>query len=440
MMAGSQKIVGIRREDKSEWERRVPLIPEDVLGLREKYGVQTVIQPSKIRIFRDDEYRQAGAVVAEDVSSCPVVFAVKEIPVDFIQPGKTYIFFSHTIKGQSFNMPMLRKLMECKCQLIDYERVVDEQNRRLIFFGYHAGMAGMTNTLWSLGQRLKIEGIANPFERIRQAHAYDSVESIKNTVAEVGALIKAQGVPPAIAPLVIGFAGYGNVSQGAQSIIAPLPLVEVSPADLARHGAAGLRDSRKVYRVVFAEKDMVIPRDAGTAFELQDYYQHPEKYISRFNDYTPHLSVLVNCIYWDSRYPRLVTKAFLKQSYGPGGAPRLKVIGDTSCDVEGSVEATLKATQPGNPVFVYDPEQDRALDGFAGRGPVMMAVDILPSELPRLASEYFSRVLREFVPGIAAADFTGDFASCHVPPPIKRAMILYHGELTPDYRFMEKFI
>lgn len=439
-MAEKVKIIGVRREDKSKWERRVPLIPEDVVRIREKHGIQTMIQPSPIRIFPDDEYRRAGAIVAEDLSACPVVFAVKEIPVSFVQPGKTYIFFSHTIKGQPFNMPMLRRLMENKCQLIDYERVVDEHNRRLIFFGRHAGIAGMTDTLWSLGQRLKTEGLTNPFERMRPAHEYDTVESIKNAVADVGSSIRANGVPVALAPLVIGFAGYGNVSQGAQSMIDSLPLVEVSPAELAQRGAAALRDTKKVYKVVFAEKDMVIPRDHGAAFELQDYYQHPEKYVSRFDDYTPHLSVLVNCIYWDDRYPRLVTKAFLRQLFSGGGLPRLKVIGDISCDIEGSIEATLKATLPDNPVFVYDPAQDRALDGFAGHGPVIMAVDILPSELPRLASEYFSRVLLDFIPGIAAADFAGDFASCNVPSPIKRAMIVYHGELTPDYRFMEKFI
>ncbi|MFC1475696.1 bifunctional lysine ketoglutarate reductase /saccharopine dehydrogenase family protein [Candidatus Zixiibacteriota bacterium] len=439
-MADQLKKIGIRREDKSEWERRVPLIPDDVALLKEKSGIQTVIQPSKIRIFPDDEYRRAGALVEEDLSGCPVVFAVKEIPLNFIQPAKTFMFFSHTIKGQPYNMPLLRRLMEHKCQLIDYERVVDEQNQRLIFFGRHAGMAGMTDTLWSLGQRLKIEGISSPFAKMKPAHQYDSVEQIKAAVAEIGQRIATEGVPTELAPLVIGFAGYGNVSQGAQSIIESLPLIEITAAELADGGTAVLDDPKKVYKVVFAEKDMVVPRAEGMAFELQDYYQHPEKYRSRFDDYTPHLSVLVNCIFWDTPYPRLVTKEFLKRLFAPSQAPRLKVIGDISCDVEGSIEATLKATLPDNPVFVYDPVADRALDGFAGRGPVIMAVDILPSELPRLASQDFSTILRDFVPEIAAADYAGGFDDCRLPASIKRAVILYHGELTPDYRFMEKFV
>jgi len=192
--------------------------------------------------------------------------------------------------------------------------------------------------------------------------------------------------------------------------------------------------------VVFKEEDMFVPRDPGTVFELQDYYHHPEKYASRFDDYTPLLNVLVNCIYWDPRYPRLVTRGFLKELFAPEHPPRLRVIGDISCDVEGSIESTLKATQPGNPVYVYDVDRQQAIDGFVGRGPVIMAVDILPSELPRAASQYFSTVLRDYVPQIAAADFSADFGSLHLAAPLKRAMILYHGEFTPDYQFMKTFV
>jgi len=439
-MTDGQNRIGVRREDKSRWERRVPLVPEDVAMLRDRHGIEVVIQPSDIRIFPDEAYRRAGAVVAEDLSSCPAILAIKEIPVDLVMPGKTYVFFSHTVKGQPHNMPLLRRLMREKCQLIDHERVVDEQGRRLLFFGKHAGIAGMADTLWSLGQRLKVEGISNPWEKAQPAHKYESIEDLQRVVTEIGRHIATNGVPPAIAPLVIGFAGYGNVSQGAQGIIDSWPIEEVAPARLAGEGTAGLDDPKKVYKTVFKEDDMVIPRDTGMSFELDDYYRHPEKYKSRFDDYTPHLSVLVNCIYWDRQYPRLVTKDFLKKLFAPGRVPRLKVIGDISCDVEGSIEATLKATQPDNPVYVYDTEENQARDGFVGRGPVIMAVDILPSELPRSASCDFSMVLREFVPEIVAADFSAEFADCRLSGPVKRAAILYHGELTPDYQFMRKFI
>ena len=145
---------------------------------------------------------------------------------------------------------------------------------------------------------------------------------------------------------------------------------------------------------------------AEIAFVLQDYYDHPEKYDGIFETYLPHLSVLVNCIFWTPRYPRLVTKDYLRNRWKN---TRLKVIGDISCDVDGSIEATVKATDPASPVFVWDPYTDVAIDGWEGNGPVIMAVDILPSELPRDASVYFSNVLKEFIPAIARADYDVDF-------------------------------
>jgi len=153
--------IGIRREDKNRWERRVPLIPKHVKELIESHGIDVTLQPSSIRIFSDEEYLQAGAKIQEDLSACHIIFAVKEIPADFFQPGKTYVFFSHTIKGQKKNMPMLKRMMELGCNLIDYEKVIDEKGRRLIFFGRHAGLAGMIDTLWALERRLTWEGTSN---------------------------------------------------------------------------------------------------------------------------------------------------------------------------------------------------------------------------------------------------------------------------------------
>jgi alpha-aminoadipic semialdehyde synthase len=154
----------------------------------------------------------------------------------------------------------------------------------------------------------------------------------------------------------------------------------------------------------------------------------------------PHLTVLVNCIYWEAKYPRLVTKAGLRQLYGGATPPRLRVVGDISCDVEGAIEATVKCTEPDNPVFVYDPFADRAIDGVAGRGPVVLAVDILPSELPREASSYFSEVLMDFVPAIARADTSVSFDDLALPSELKRAVIVYRGELTPRYRYIEEYL
>jgi saccharopine dehydrogenase (NAD+, L-lysine-forming) len=429
--------IGIRREDKSVWERRVPIVPEHARRLQEAHGIEVWVQPSDVRVFRDEEFAQAGARVAEDLSPCPVVFAVKEIPPGFFQPGHTYVFFAHVIKGQPYNMPMLRRLLERGCQLIDYEKVTDERGRRLIFFGRHAGLAGMIDTLWALGQRLDRECIANPFSDLRQAHAYESLDEARAAVSALGTRTAREGLPEPITPLICGFAGYGNVFRGADEIIERLPVQEIQPQEVAAvaQGTDYARDA--LYKVVFKEEHTVEPISPGDRFELQDYYDHPERYRSRFHTYLPHLTLLVNCVYWEARYPRLVTKADLSRLYGGAEPPRLRVIGDISCDIEGAIEATVRCTEPGDPVFVYDPFEDRAIDGFEGRGPVVLAVDILPSELPRDASEYFSGVLMEYVPAIAQADYSVPFEKLALPPEIKRAVIAHRGELTPNYRYLE---
>jgi alpha-aminoadipic semialdehyde synthase len=428
--------IGIRREDKSKWERRVPIIPEHARELQEEHDIQVWVQPSEIRIFPDKAYREVGAEVEQDLSPCPVVFAVKEIPAGFFDPGHTYIFFAHVIKGQPHNMPMLQSLLDKGCQLIDYEKVTDEQGRRLIFFGHHAGLAGMIDTLWALGRRLAWEGIANPFTDLRQTHAYDDLEQAKAAISALGDRIAAGGLPKPVAPLICGFAGYGNVFSGANEIIELLPVEEIEPeqvAEVAQSGSA--RDV--VYKVVFKEEHTVEPISADEAFELQDYYEHPEGYRPKFDSYLPYLTLLVNCVYWEEKYPRLVTKQSLRELYRVAEQPRLRVIGDVSCDIEGAIEATVKCTEPGDPVYVYDPAGDRAIPGVEGEGPVILAVDILPSELPREASTYFSRVLMDYVPAIAKADYSVPWEALDLPPEIKRAVIVYQGELTPDYGYLE---
>jgi len=432
--------IGIRREDKSRWERRVPVIPEHARKLREEHGVEVWLQPSKIRVFSDEEYIQAGACVWEGLSPCPVILAIKEIPPDFFEPGKTYVFFSHTIKGQPYNMPMLKKMLELGCTLIDYEKVTDERGRRLIFFGRHAGLAGMTDSLWALGQRLNWEGIPNPFAEIRQTYQYESLAEAQKDVVRVGEKIAAEGLPESITPLIIGIAGYGNVSRGVQEILSLLPILEIEP-DEVEAVSMGVDYSRNhVYKVVFREEHTVEPISPADRFELQDYYDHPEKYRSQFEKYMPHLTVLMNCIYWDKMYPRLVTKSYLKRLFGGEEQPRLRVIGDVSCDIEGAIECTLHCTEPDEPVFVYDPFADRAIPGYAGKGPVVLAVDILPSELPRESSADFSRVLLDYIPAIAKADYSVPFERLDLPPEIKRAVIAHRGELTPNYRYLEKFL
>jgi alpha-aminoadipic semialdehyde synthase len=241
-----------------------------------------------------------------------------------------------------------------------------------------------------------------------------------------------------IHPLVVGFTGYGNVSQGAQEILDILPVQPISASELKNVAHDRTRDARVIYKAVFKEADLVEPLEAGNAFDLDDYYRRGAGgYRSVFDRYLNDLTVLVNCVYWDDRYPRLLTLAQCRSLWTPGRLPKLKVIGDISCDVNGSVECTVKPTEPGNPVYVYEPATGRAKDGFEGDGPVVMAVEILPSEIPRESSIDFSRVLKQFMPHLATADLSKNFAELDLPPELKRAVIVYKGELTPDYAYLK---
>ncbi len=434
-MAG---IIGVRRETKSPMERRTPITPELVARTVKVSELEILVQPSARRVFNDKEYVRAGAKMTDNLTDANVIFGVKEIPPEIFQPGTAYVFFAHVIKGQPFNMPMLARMMELGCTLIDYEKIIDEDGQRLIFFGRFAGLAGMIDSLWALGQRLRREGYPTPLATIEPAHAYPDLEEARLAINEAGERIASEGLPDELLPLTIGIAGYGNVAGGAREILAELPTREVAPGNLE----AVIEDPSPhcFYQTTFREEHLVEPVVEGDEFDLQDYYDHPERYRSIFGRYLPHLSVLMNCTYWDERYPRLVTTEGLRRMWSGEGTPRLRVIGDLGCDVEGAIECTLKCTEPSDPVYVYDPIEGTIASGVDGSGPVVFAVDLLPAELPREASEAFSSTLAHFLPALAKADFTVPFSDLALPQELLGAVIVHRGELAPDYRYLESHL
>jgi len=527
----SMNLIGIRKEDKNQWERRVPIVPEQVRSLLKEHTIRTMIQRSPNRAIGEDEFSSAGAEFTEDIPDAPVIFAVKEIPMDHLKKDRTYVFFSHVIKGQDYNMPLLKRLMELKCNLIDYERITDSSGRRLVFFGKEAGQAGMIDTLWTLGRRLSEENIPTPLSEIRKTVEYQGLDEAVAHIEEIGSRIRKDGLPGEVCPLIIGFAGYGNVSQGAQEILDHLPIQEIQPSQVERLKRDGDYSGNLLYKVVFKEQHMAelvsgnteIPDDTtgvapggaqerimeGTAegiaeetmmgsmkvpaggpmketmkgpaggpiegtlggptggtieeptggpiegtlegptgggggvngaFDLQDYYDHPENYRGVFSTYVPYLTILMNCIYWDERYPRLVTKAQLREIYSDNVHPTFRVVGDISCDYEGSIEATLHSTESGNPTFIYDPSTDTINEEGQGFGLAIMAVDNLPAELPREASTRFSMSLYPFIPSIAKTDYSLPFNQLSLLPEVKRALILHQGKLTPDYQYLKEYV
>ena len=432
--------IGIRREDINRWERRVPLIPGHVRELGDREGLEFLVQPSEIRVFTDDDFRLQGARLEEDLAPCPLVLALKEIPLPLILPGRVYALFSHTAKGQPQNMPMLRRFMELGCSVIDYEKIVDDNGRRLLFFGSYAGHAGMVDTLWALGRRCLEEGLKTPFDELLPAHRYGTLVAAKEAVARVGWRIHENGLPPELAPLVVGFLGYGHVSRGAQEVFDLLPFEEIAPRDLPLLAGKKGFSAYRVYKAVFKEEDMVRPRRPEKAFELQDYYRNPGDYEPIVENSVPYLTAVVNGVFWAPRYPKFITKAFLRDLYRPGASPRLRVIGDITCDIDGSIESTVRATDSENPVYVFDPAAGEARTGFAGRGPVVLAVYNLPAELPLESSTFFSSGLKAYVPDLARADFGAPFENIALPPCLKKAVIVHGGRLAPDYRYLAPLI
>ncbi len=433
------KAIGIRREDKNEWETRVPLTPDQVKTLVEREGITVEVQPSPIRTFPDKAYSTVGATLSEDLEASRIVLGIKHMPLSFFRPGGVYVFFSHTMKGQPYSMPMLKKIMEEGCTLIDYELVVDKSNRRLIFFGRYAGLAGMIDTLWALGKRLEVEGVApNPFKDITQCLKFENLDAGRAAIKQAGEQIAKTGLPPTLVPFVVGFAGYGNVSTGAQEIFDLLPHEDVAPEDLSRYMAKGHHKATTLAKVVYKEEHMAARKD-GSAFDLQDYYAHPDLYKPIFSPHLSHLTVLVNGIYWEARYPRLATKQDLAALFQKGPA-RLRVVGDISCDVEGAVQCTVRSTDSGAPTYVYDPLTGETRDGFEGRGVVVLAVDNLPCELPKEASSDFGNVLVKFIPALAGADFSVPTKDLALPDEIKNAIIVHNGRLTERFAYLARHL
>ena len=298
----------------------------------------------------------------------------------------------------------------------------------------------MINSLWSFGVRMEKEGKHTRFSRVKQSHHYKSLDEAKEVLLQIGREIKEQGMPEEITPLTIGVTGYGNVSKGAQEIIDLLPTEEITPEQLLELKGSNRVSNKLIYKIVFKEEDLSRPKDEMLDFNLDLYYKHPELFQNDFEQYIPHMSILMNCMYWDDNYPRIVTKEFLKNYFANDPDPKLKVIGDITCDPDGSIECTHTGTMIEDPVFVYNPHTGDYKMGFEGDGVLVMAVDILPSELPRDASEAFGDALIGFIPGIAHQDFSVEYDMLELPDALMKAMILHKGELTENYKYIQEFL
>ena len=426
--------IGIVREWKTDSERRVPLTPTDVAALI-KEGLAFLVEPSAVRIFPDHEWVAAGASLSEDLRSCDVLIGIKEMDKERLLPGKPHLFFSHTHKGQAANMGLLARFLEIEATLLDYELVVDERGKRTIFFGFQAGQAGMINTLWSCGQRLRALGEETPLAQLRQARHYPDLKAAKAQLDELAEELRRHPLPPPFGPLICGVTGRGNVAKGALDVLNHLRPEFLSGEELR----GGVSPKAPVACVHFEERDLFERRDAPGSFDKAEFRGSPDLYRSRFSESLGRLACLVTGHYWESRFPRLVTKADVARLLGEEDCPLL-VIGDVSCDVGGSIECTLRSTMPENPVYVYDPRSEGTRDGFEGPGLVIMAVDILPTEIPKDSSSAFGAALRPHLAQVARCDFSKALPDLDLPECFRRAVIAHQGQLCGDHRWLKEHL
>lgn len=428
----TQAMIGIRREDKNRWERRTPLTPDHVHELVREHQVAVRIETSRRRAFADMDYQAAGAETCEDLEGCRVVLGVKEIPPELLSPRTTYVIFPHVTKGQAVNMPMLRRLLELECTLADYELICDRRGRRLIFFGRHAGYAGMIDTLWALGQRLAWEGFTTPLEELRLAHQYAALDEATSHLARLGDRIRHGGLARGLRPVVIAILGSGNVSRGAQEICERLPVQEIDAGELLHLAEDRDRPRNTLFLTVLGREDRV-RRRAGGGFDAVEYSACPDLYESALPPVLPHITALVNGVYWEPGLPRLVTAEHVRDLWRREEQPKLRVIGDITCDLEGSVQVTVATTSPGDPVYVWQPDSGATVAGVGGRGVVVMAVDNLPCEMPVEASQHFGDSLVHFVPALARCNWDAPLEELALPPELRRAVIVHRGELAPEF-------
>ena len=431
-----RNIIGIRKEEKNEFEKRVAITPSLAKKIIGELGGKVLVEKSNLRIFNEEQYKQAGAKIVDNLTEADVIFGVKEIPLSSILSKKTYVFFSHTVKGQKHNMPMLKKMIEEQCTIIDYEKISDKSGRRLIFFGKYAGYAGMFDALHAVGIRYKKEGIETPFVNIKLSKDYESLEEAKKSLREAAYEISNKGINSKLSPFFFAFLGYGNVSKGAQEIFDILPNKNIPPDMISQFEISSTLDVYNLYKIVFKEEDLYRRKNDGR-FNLNEYYEKPHLYESKFFEVFYKLPVVINCVYWNSNYPRLITKDILKENMK---RLKTKIIADISCDIEGAIEITCRCSDLNEPYYTYDIEQDSYENGIQPKGINILAVDNLPCEFPIDSSEEFSRQLEPFMKEILNCDFSRQFEELNLMPEIKNAIIVYKGKLTDNYKYLENYL
>lgn len=394
---------GIIKERKNPPDRRVVFTPEELVRLQQEHPeAEVVVETSDIRIFSDDAYRNLGITVSDDLSDCDVLFGVKEIPLDYLIPNKKYFFFSHTIKKQAHNRKLLQAILDKNITLYDHETIVDANNRRLIGFGRYAGIVGAYNGFRAFG--IKYELFTLP-----------KAETLTGK-DDLIVRLKRQILPN----IKIVLTGHGKVGMGAKEILDGMKIKQVSVADFLT----------KVYtQPVYTQIDVLDynKRKDGQVLDNQDFYKNPQDYVSDFERFTKVADIFMAGHFHANGSPDILTRAMLN-------APdcKIKVVADISCDVDGPIACTIKASTIAEPFFGYLPSEHKEVP-YTHPGSVMvMSVDNLPCELPKDASEGFGEM---FMKHVIPAFFNGDKDGI-----LERAKITENGKLTPRFAYLQDYV
>lgn len=394
---------GIIKERKNPPDRRVVFTPEELVKLKTEYpDAEIKVESSDIRIFSDEEYANLGIEVATNMSDCDVLFGVKEIPVDALLPNKKYFFFSHTIKFQPYNRKLLQAILEKNIELFDHETIVDTNNRRLIGFGRYAGIVGAYNGFRAFG--IKYDLFTLP-----------KAETLKSK-DDLIVRLKRQILPN----IKIVLTGHGKVGMGAKEILDGMKVKQVSADDFLN----------KVYtQPVYTQIDVLDynKRKDGQVLDNQDFYKNPQDYVSDFERFTKVADIYMAGHFHGNGAPDILTREMLNSPKN-----KIQVVADISCDVNGPIACTIKASTIAEPFFGYLPSEDKEVS-YSHPGSIMvMSVDNLPCELPKDASEGFGEM---FMQHVIPAFFNHDKDGI-----LQRAKITENGKLTPRFAYLQGYV
>lgn len=394
---------GIIKERKNPPDRRVVFSPEKLVEFQESFPASEIkVESSDIRVFNDKAYKNAGFQVTSDITDCDVLLGVKEVPVEALIPNKKYFFFSHTIKKQPYNRKLLKAILEKNIELYDHEVIVKENGSRLIGFGRYAGIVGAYNGIRAWGLK----------------HESFSIEKAENLPDQKALIDELNSI--SLPNIKIVLTGSGKVFYGAKEMLDAMNLKEVSVNDYL---------TKSFDEPVYCCADVLDynKRKDGQQLSKKDFYNHPEMYVSDFMKFAKVSDMFIAGHFYGDGSPYLFTREDAKSEDF-----NIQLVADVSCDIDGPVATTIRPSTIADPVYGYDSKTESEVDFKAQDAITVMAVDNLPCELPKDASEGFGELFLEHViPAFFNNDKDGVLA---------RAKMTENGQLTDRYSYLQDYV